>query len=221
MKKIIKFILLKYKWCKKLKFHFSSSIYFSSTFEGLNAIGRNSIFKGNMGLGSYIANDSHIYGNIGRFCSIGPYCRIALGVHPYTYPFLSTSPCFYSGLKQNGESLYDKSILSEFRYADENGNFNLIGNDVWVGARVTLVNGGKIGDGAVILAGSVVTKDVPDYAIVGGVPAKIIKYRYEINDINFLRSHKWWNLNIDFIRKNKEIFLSFQKYKDYVLSCAN
>lgn len=221
MKKIIKFILLKYKWHRKLRFYFSSSIYFSSTFEGMNSIGKHSIFKGHMGLGSYIANDSHIYGNIGRFCSIGPYCRIALGVHPYTYPFLSTSPYFYSALKQNGERLYEKSILSEFRYADEKGNFNLIGSDVWIGARVTLVNGVRIGDGAVILAGSVVTKDVPDYAIVGGIPARIIKYRYEVNDIKFLRSHKWWDLNLNEIKQNKEIFLSFQKYKDYIFNHTN
>ena len=68
-----------------------------------------------------------------------------------------------------------------------------IGNDVWIGARATILDGVKIGDGAVIAAGAVVTKDVPSYAIVGGVPAKVIKYRFDENRIKELLVEQWWN----------------------------
>ncbi len=68
-----------------------------------------------------------------------------------------------------------------------------IGNDVWIGAKATILGGVSIGDGAVIGAGSVVTKDVPAYAIVAGVPARIIKYRFEKETIEKLFKSKWWD----------------------------
>ncbi|MDL4470788.1 CatB-related O-acetyltransferase [Citrobacter braakii] len=70
-----------------------------------------------------------------------------------------------------------------------------IGNDVWIGNDVVLKGGISIGDGAVVAANSVVTKDVPPYAIVAGVPAKIIKYRFESDIIEQLLKIKWWNYN--------------------------
>jgi acetyltransferase-like isoleucine patch superfamily enzyme len=70
-----------------------------------------------------------------------------------------------------------------------------IGNDVWIGARVTVVDGVKIGTGSIIASGAVVTKDVPSYAIVAGVPAKVIRYRLPENDIVFLQQSEWWNLS--------------------------
>lgn len=212
-KKFIKYLYLKLKWRGKLCFSWSSRISLNSTFEGLNAIYCNTQFHGAMGLGSYIANDCNIFGKIGRFSSVGPRCITAIGVHPYTYPYVSTSPYFVSSLKQNGKRLYDVSIFEEFKYADDQGNFVLIGNDVWIGASVTLVNGISIGDGAIVLAGAVVTKDVPPYSIVGGVPAKILKFRYSDNDINLLLTTKWWNKDLDWIKAHKSIFISFDNYK--------
>lgn len=75
-----------------------------------------------------------------------------------------------------------------------------IGNDVWIGDNVTIKNGVKIGDGAVIGACALVTKDIPPYAIVGGVPAKIIKYRFEEKIINELLELKWWNFNDEILK---------------------
>jgi serine acetyltransferase len=76
-----------------------------------------------------------------------------------------------------------------------------IGHDVWIGARVFIRDGVKIGNGAVVAAGSVVVKDVPDYAIVGGVPAKIIRYRFSEEMIAELLNLKWWEWPEEKLRK--------------------
>ena len=79
-------------------------------------------------------------------------------------------------------------------------SFVEIGSDCWIGQRCFLVGGIKIGHGAVVLAGAVVTKDVPPYAIVGGVPAKILRYRYDEDTINFLLDTCWWNKPIEWLQ---------------------
>ncbi len=77
-----------------------------------------------------------------------------------------------------------------------------MGNDVWVGSHVLMKGGITIGDGAVIAAGAVVVRDVPPYAIVGGVPAKIIKYRFSQDIIEKLMELKWWSLTDDELKRN-------------------
>lgn len=81
-----------------------------------------------------------------------------------------------------------------------------IGNDVWIGTGSTILTGVKIGDGAVIAANAVVTNDIPPYAIVGGTPAQILKYRFSPEIINELLQIQWWNWEIDKIKKNKDLF---------------
>lgn len=75
----------------------------------------------------------------------------------------------------------------------------IIGNDVWIGQDVTILKGCHIGNGAVLASNSVITKDVPDYAIVGGIPAKIIKYRFSEEIIKKLLKLQWWDLSLDLL----------------------
>ena len=142
---------------------------------------------------TYITKKSQIaMSTIGKFCSIGPYLICGYGDHPSD--FVSTSPMFYSTGRQCGISFTDKDIFDERKQI-------LVGHDVWIGARVFVRNGVKIGNGAIIGAGSVVIHDVPDYAIVGGVAAKIIRYRYPEDIIKKMMDLEWWNWPEEKLRK--------------------
>ena len=88
-----------------------------------------------------------------------------------------------------------------------------IGNDVWIGDSAIIMDGVKIGDGSIIAAGAVVTKDVPPYAIVGGVPAKIIRYRFDEDDINFLLELSWWEKDKKWIKENAEKFSDIRNFR--------
>lgn len=167
------YITLKLRYRGKVRFNSSAKVDVVSSFEGANVIGDNTKFCGNMGYGSYICNDCSIIGNIGRFTSIAAEVKNAQGVHPIGTPYATTSPMFFSLKKQSGITFAKKQLFDEMRAPIS------IGNDCWIGQRAFFVGGLTIGDGAVVLAGAVVTKDVPPYAIVGGVPAKVLKYRYD------------------------------------------
>lgn len=213
VKHIIRYIILKIKWKNKLLFDYTSEINIKSQFEGLNRIYHNVFFNGYMGKGSYIADESHIEGKIGRYSSIAQHCRVIQGTHPYTYPFVSTCPMFFSTKKQNGKSLVKHNKFTELRFA-EKGFAVVIGNDCWIGYGVSIIAGVTINDGAMILANAVVTKDVPPYAIVGGIPAKIIGYRYKKNDIDFLLKTKWWNKSDKWIEDHSIYFNDIDKLKE-------
>lgn len=147
---------------------------------------------------SYIGKCSIIHDTkIGKFCSISACCVIGLPSHPTNH--LSTSPLFTSPSNALKETwVYEKVYKSEISVD--------IGNDVWIGYGAMIPNNIKVGDGAIIAAGAVVTKDVPPYAIVGGVPARVIKYRFSQDVIGRLLQLHFWDHSINEIKKNIDLF---------------
>ncbi len=161
-------------------------------FADYNRIYRRSYLRSSsIGRMSYIAENSRVgFTNIGTFCSIGPNISLGgMGWHPNDG--LSTHPAFYSSTLKAGKSFIE---LGEGIPLAKELPITKVGNDVWMGVGCTVLDGVQIGDGAIIAAGAVVTKDVPDYAIVGGVPARIIRYRFDEETIATLLAWRWWDL---------------------------
>jgi acetyltransferase-like isoleucine patch superfamily enzyme len=203
----LKLLLFKHKLQKKVIFEKGTIIDYNCFFEGSNRVARGSqLYNVDLKFGSYIGRNSTLENvSIGKFSCIGPRVININGEHPLD--FISMHPAFYSTKKQSGFTYVEKNIYDEFRYADiENKKTLVIGNDVWVAADVRFVDGIKIGDGAAVLAGAVVTKDVPPYAIVGGVPAKVIRYRFSESQIDYLLKLQWWDKGEQWIRKNANLF---------------
>lgn len=121
---------------------------------------------------------------IGRYVSIGPDVRIYRANHPIDWP--STHPFFYDPrLKVVPHSLVEERPLD-------------IGHDVWIGTRAIVLPGcGRIGIGAVIGAGAVVTRDVPDFAVVTGTPARVMRYRFSPDEQTAVLESKWWEQSIE------------------------
>ena len=136
---------------------------------------------------------------IGKFCSIAQNVKIGLGIHPTN--FISISPVFYSPKNPLGESFSKQQKFIEAKPVT-------ISHDVWIGTNVTIIDGVHIGIGSIIGANSVVTRDVPPYSIVGGVPAKEIKKRFSPEICKKLLKSQWWNMPNSFfeIKEISEIF---------------
>ncbi len=132
--------------------------------------------------------------SIGNFCSIAPDVLI----QEYNHPIDRVSTFFLA--KHVFKEGHDKEFVSK-------GSVE-IGSDVWIGAKSVILSGVKVGHGAIIAANSVVSKDVPDFAIVGGNPAKVIKYRFEQQIIDSLLKLKWWDWPLERIKLNQELFTS-------------
>ncbi|AEX50950.1 maltose O-acetyltransferase [Rahnella aquatilis CIP 78.65 = ATCC 33071] len=146
-------------------------------------------------MGAYSYACSKLPNNLktGRFCSLAAGVRVMGPQHPIHR--FTTSPLTYHdffpkvALEQFGETLN----IAGFDYMPA---ATVLGHDVWVGEHAVLKGGITIGNGAVIAANAVVTSDVPPYAIVAGIPARVIKYRFDEGIINRLQSIQWWNYKI-------------------------
>lgn len=169
------------------------------------AVGNNKI-----GIYSYIGRNSQIrFTQIGRFCSIGNNVTIGAVEHPQdwlsTHIFAFNS---YGPFKGNKQFM---DIVAQNTY-EKNSKPVIVQNDVWIGDGAFIKSGVSIGNGAIIAAHAVVTKDIPDYAIVGGVPATIIKYRFAEDIIEKLNRIMWWNYDLSGISSD----ISFDKIDEAI-----
>ena len=187
MRKIIKLIRLKL-FNKKNKTNLKSvnaSLY-AKYGKGV-LIDRNTIIDSDVSIGnySYVNRDSSL-----ENCVVGNYCSISslVYINPYEHAlkFRSTHPFCDVGREKR------KKVV--------------IGNDVLISLNCIILEGVNIGDGAVIAAGAVVTKDVAPYEIVGGVPAKHIGWRFDQEEIKRIQDTKWWEYDKDFLQSNLPYF---------------
>lgn len=157
--------------------------------------------------------------------SIGAFCSFAMGVDVVTnheFRYITTHPIIYQG-KHIAGGEHPSYLYKDFDYYMENiepksdmikkQRRMTIGNDVWLGRNVIITNSSNIGNGVIAAAGAVITKDVPDYAVVAGVPARIIKYRYTPNQIEALNKIEWWNWTDDEIRERySDLYLPVDEF---------
>ena len=169
---------------------------------GYNIITNSNISDSSIGLGTYINSSTLINSLVGKFCSIANRVKVQPLTHPLS--FVSTNPSFYDSfscsLFGNSKNNFEETVKCESGYSC------VIGNDVWIGESVLIKGGVHIGDGAVIGMGAVVTKDIPPYAIVCGVPARVIKYRFDKKLIEKLLQIKWWDWDVSLIKERIDDF---------------
>jgi acetyltransferase-like isoleucine patch superfamily enzyme len=149
-----------------------------------------------VGAFSYAVSGFYFAVQIGRYCSFGE--EVQIGRHPHPMHWISTSPFFYLDYQQilDIELPANLSLSSGSEVNNSSPPVQLkhtyIGNDVWIGHGAFILPGVRVGNGAVIAAMSVVTKDVPAYAIVAGSPAKTVRYRFTAEQIIELEASAWW-----------------------------
>jgi acetyltransferase-like isoleucine patch superfamily enzyme len=191
MKQIIKYILLYIKnniTCKSTLISLKTIIGHYTTIESNTQIDSQS----HIGTNVYIGKNCYLTkAKIGNYCSIANNVSIGQGEHDLNR--ISTNSIFY-------DNPYEELTAKKC----------IIGNDVWIGVDSIILRDVTIGDGAVIGANSVVTKDIPPYAIAVGSPAKIIKYRFDNDKIKLIQDSKWWNYSV---KEAKIIIEKLEKVK--------
>ena len=216
----IKQYIHKFKIGYKCKFGKRITIDSRANFEGKNKLGDYTVFlNSSMGYASYVSDHSFIKNTIiGKYTCIANEVMTVAGNHPLS--FASIHPAFYS--TGYSFSYVKENRFEDFRYLDPERQISIvIGNDVWIGARATILEGIRIGDGAVVAAGAVVTKDIAPYTIVGGVPARVIKYRFDEETINKLMEIKWWDKDVSWISSHSGLFTNVQKILDCLEEYCN
>lgn len=143
---------------------------------------------------------------VGAFTSIGKHVVFSPGNHPVG--MVSTHPFFY--LREFGLAQKDDPAA---HYKNEPIS---IGHDVWIGTNATVMTNVKIGHGAIVAAGAVVTKDVPPYAIVGGVPARVIRYRFSEEIVRSLLKSEWWCWEDDRLARAVPYFSEIEKFLEFI-----
>lgn len=141
---------------------------------------------------------------VGKYCSISYHCQIGLPDHPVGY--VSSHPATFG----------DYPLYNLCDAGFEGKAAPIIGSDVWIGGNAVIVRGVTVHDGAVIAAGAVVTKDVPPYTIVGGVPAKEIRPRFDRKAVDYLQRLRWWDLPESELMAHMELFRAKEKWSELI-----
>ena len=210
--KIKRLIVLNKYRKKKIKLANTANVSIKAYFGGYNKIGSNTSFNGILGYGSYIANNSNLSASIGKFCSIGSNVKTISGNHP-TNSWVTTHPAFFSTKKQANFSFVEEDLFDELPVADELNNLSVkIGNDVWICDDVKILGGVTIGDGAIIAAGAIVVRDVEPYSIYGGVPAKMLRKRFNNEEIEYLMGFCWWDKTDVWLREHANLFKNIEEF---------
>ena len=155
---------------------------------------------------TYFNGGKVFYGDIGKFCSLG--YGIIIGAGEHRTDTITTYPI--NG-RINGNNVLTAKDFSIQKKA-------IIRNAVWVGNNAIIKQGVTVGDGAIVASGAVVTHDVPPYCVVGGVPARVIRFLFEKEQIKYLIEHPWWEWDKDLISKavKEAAFDSFVTFKTFV-----
>jgi acetyltransferase-like isoleucine patch superfamily enzyme len=153
---------------------------------------------------TYIQKRSTLFNaDIGKFCSIASGVSVGPGIHKMDG--VSLHPVFYLKNTPLAKIYCDKDLFISSKRTS-------IGHDVWIGEKVIVLDGVTIGTGAIIAAGSVVTKDVAPYTIVGGVPAKQIKYRFEEREIDLLLKSEWWDYPENWFERHYKVLNNISEF---------
>lgn len=226
MKELIKYIIVNYLYKTQYKKSIIESyigLKKKSNFEDFLTIRKNVEIHGNTKIGAFTLLNRYtvlteLVKEVGRFSSVGPNVYLGPGNHDYNHTTSRGVPDVAKFLN----IALDLSLIEQIKYEKSLINKEThIGHDVWIGGHSVILNGIKVGDGAVIASNSVVTKDVEPYSIVGGVPAKFIKYRFKEKYIDQLIKIDFYNKPlveiIGFIKQNpkslvnKKLFFEIQK----------
>ena len=215
MNKIIR-AYLKNSQKEKIKILFPSFIGKDVYLEGRNFIGRYChINKTEIGKYTYIGNNCEFSNcRIGSFCSISSNIKIIIGSHPSS-KWISTHPMFFSKKCYVGKGFIDKDRYDEFSTTIA-GYYCEIGNDVWIGRNVSIMQGVTIGNGVIIGTNSLITKNVPPYSVVVGSPGKIIRMRFQKDEIELLEKIEWWNWDIERIKNMALYFNDINEFKNHL-----